>query len=198
MLSENGYQVIFFSSDNVFDGKCGNYDECSKKNALNNYGKMKAEMEDFLLVNEPEVCIFRISKVVSAGFEKQNILYELDMQAQKGTVKCIKGNRLSFVAMEDIYQSCLMAGKRKLHGIFNVAGDRHFSRAEFAGEFYKRLGKENVVIKEYGVEEFGLKDGRPLNISMSNYKFKQETRYRFTPVETVMDQYIKNKNAQKG
>lgn len=193
ILSENGYQVIFLSSDNVFDGTSGNYVECSKKNAINKYGQMKAEMEDYLLENEKNACIFRISKVVSAGSEEQNILYELDRQALKGSVKCIKGNRLSFVAMEDIYQSCLLAAERDLHGVFNIVGDRSFSRAEFASEFYKKLGKESIEIEECGAEAFNLKDGRPLDISMSNLKFKQATGYRFLPVETVMDQYIANR-----
>ena len=43
---------IFMSTDNVFDGKKGNYKETDKTNPLNNYGKMKCEVENHLLASE--------------------------------------------------------------------------------------------------------------------------------------------------
>ncbi len=193
-LTEMGYYVIFFSTDNVFDGKKGNYTEEDETNAINKYGMMKAEMEKFLSASEPEVCIFRISKAVGTGTETKNILSELDEMARGGIVRCIKGNRLSFTAMEDIYQACLIASREKLRGIYNIAGDEAFSRAELAGKFFCRMKNDSVSIIECGLEEFNLNDGRPLDISMSNLKFKQKTGYQFISMDTVIDRYMKNRN----
>ena len=81
---------------------------------------MKEEMEQHLLEHEPKVCIFRLSKVVDGKPAKQNILSEWESQAKEGEIRCIRGNRLSFTAMEDIYQACLLAGRMKLHGLYHI------------------------------------------------------------------------------
>ncbi len=192
-LAENRFHIIFFSTDNVFDGKSGAYQESSMTNAINKYGMMKAEMENYLLDKEPEVCILRISKVVGSGMDAKNILFEFDEKAQKGGVRCIRGNRISFVAIEDIYQACLIVSQKKMHGLYNITGDKAFSRAELAEKFFMKSGNKHVNIEECGADEFDLKDERPLDISMSNLKFRHETGYQFTSMDSVINDYIDNK-----
>lgn len=192
ILCRNGFHVIFFSTDNVFDGREGNYTEESRTHGVNQYGRMKAEMEQYLLEHEPKACIFRISKVVSTEPVRQNILSEWDRLNDAGEARCIRGNRLSFVAMEDVYQACVISAQRKMYGLYNIVGDRDFSRAEFAKLFFKKAGKPSVSVTECDVEAFGFKDFRPLNISMSNQKFKRETGHHFRAMDGVVDDYIKN------
>lgn len=119
-LCQAGFHVIYFSTDNVFDGTEGDYTENSKTHGINQYDRMKEEMEQHLLEHEPKVCIFRLSKVVDGKPAKQNILSEWESQAKEGEIRCIRGNRLSFTAMEDIYQACLLAGRMKLHGLYHI------------------------------------------------------------------------------
>lgn len=189
-LLENGFQVIYFSSDNVFDGVSGYYTEESQTNPINDYGSMKAQMERYLLQYEPEVCILRISKVVSMKKEKQNVFTEWLEQIENGYIRCIKGSCLSFVCIEDIYQVCLIAAKKCLHGLYNIAGDKAYSRAELAEEFYRRMGVTDVDIREYDLQAFSFKDKRPLNVSMNNQKFKNETGYQFMKMETVIEKFV--------
>lgn len=193
-LRENGFYIICFSTDNVFDGKEGNYSEYSKTHGINRYGIMKEELEQFILKkNFQEVCILRISKVVSSKQEKQNIFFEWERQKETGLIRCIKGNKLSFVSIEDIYQACLILSKKRLGGLFNIVGDRAYSRAELAKKFCQKSGYDKVKIEECGVGEFSFKDNRPLNISMSNLKFKKETGYMFTSMDQVIEEYLENK-----
>lgn len=194
-LRHQGIQVIFFSTDNVFDGRRGNYSEKSPTNAINQYGRMKAEMEKHLLENEPEVCIFRIPKVVSVLRRKQNIFTEWEERSELGMIRCIRGNRISFVCVEDIYRACLVASEKNLHGLYNVVGDQAYSRAELARKFYGKFvcgggGKREIEIIECGTEEFPFLDNRPLDVSMNNMKFRNETGYQFMSMDTVIDIYI--------
>lgn len=189
-LRKNGFYTIYFSTDNVFDGEEGNYTEDSGTHGLNQYGRMKEEMEQYLQQQEPEVCILRISKVVSKKRVRQNLFFEWEKQGETGQVRCVRGNRLSFVAIEDLYQSCLLAAQRKLHGLYQVAGDQAYSRAQLAELFFQKAGNHHVVIKECPVGEFAFKDARPLNLGMSNRKFRQETGYSFTSMETAIQEYL--------
>lgn len=199
ILRENGFYVIFFSTDNVFDGKEGNYTELSKTHAINRYGIMKEELEQFILEkNWREVCIFRISKVVSSVQEKQNIFFEWENHREIGLIRCIQGNRLSFVAMEDLYQACLISSDKKLSGLFNIVGDRAYTRAELAIMFCEKSGYDEIKVEEYNVDEFCFKDNRPLDISLSNLKFKKKTGYMFTSMDKVIKEYLENKNDRLG
>lgn len=191
-LIQNGFQVIYFSTDNVFDGVCGNYTEQSDTNALNQYGMMKAEMEQFLLENEKQACIFRISKVISTCRDRRNLLTEWEDSISRGVIYCIKDNRISFICLEDIYNACVLATERKLQGLYNIVGDESYTRSELARKFYSMLGVHNMNIVEMSLEEFSFKDCRPLNVSMSNWKFKKETGYAFMKMETVLNKYITN------
>lgn len=189
-LQENGFYTIFFSTDNVFDGQEGNYTEASRTHGINQYGRMKEEMEHYLQKQESQVCIFRISKVVSRQRIRQNIFYEWEKQGETGLVRCVRGNRLSFVAIEDIYQSCLIACGRKLQGLYQIAGDQVYSRAQLAELFFQKAGNNDVFIKECEAAEFAFADARPLNLGMSNRKFRQETGYAFTSMETAIEDYL--------
>ena len=53
-------RLIFFSSDQVFDGHAGNYDETAERNPFNVYGETKAAAEDLVLSN-PNHTVIRTS-----------------------------------------------------------------------------------------------------------------------------------------
>lgn len=192
VLADEGFHVIFFSSDNVYDGLNGGYTEDSKINPVNNYGLMKAEMEQYILNNIANACIFRISKVISELRDRQNIFTEWLSQIESGSIKCIKGNRMSFVCEEDIYRACLIASEQNMQGLYNIVGDNSYTRAELARKFCNQLGRFNVKIQECDLSEFAFKDARPLDVSMSNLKFKNETGYQFMDTEKVMQRFIEN------
>lgn len=191
-LSKQDFYNIYFSSDNVFDGTQGNYTEESLTSPINKYGMMKAEMEKYILEEEANTCILRIPKVVSTFQTKQNILTEWENQIKKGYVHCIEENRISFVSIEDIYKACVIVAEQRMHGLYNIVGDESYSRAELANKFLNILGNTNVIVKEYGLEKFSFKDRRPLNVSMSNDKFKNKTGFLFMSMDEVIDKYIDN------
>lgn len=194
-LIRNGYTVLFFSSDNVFDGRKGNYKENDARNAINRYGQMKMMIEDYLLENGNGV-VFRISKVISSIASDHNIFKEWELQSKKGqAIRCIRGNILSFVAMDDIFGLCMLIKEKELSGLYNVCGNKSYSRKELADIFIKR-GQLSVKIEECALEDFSLVDGRPLNISMDNLKIVRETGFQFTSVEKVIDEYFQNTSGE--
>ena len=54
---------IYISSDAVFDGSKGNYSENDKKNPILSYGKIKNEVENYLLNSNNFFLIVRIGRV---------------------------------------------------------------------------------------------------------------------------------------
>lgn len=199
-LLSKGAQVIVFSSDQVFDGQTGGYKEDDKVSPMNAYGRMKAEMEQKLLALKPQPCVFRIAKTLSRGRTANNVFTEWENTPSGGIVRCIAGNIISFVYIEDIYRAIKVAAQNRLLGLFNIAGDDICSRAELAREFMTVVGRKDVIIKEEPVENFNFREPRPLNVTMNNAKFKQATGFYYTPLRDVIKMYVarlQNESIQK-
>lgn len=192
-LLQEMFHVIFFSTDNVFDGRKGNYAEYDKTNAVNQYGKMKEEMEHCLTEKYPEVCIFRLPKVLGTQRERLNLLTDLENRLSSDEeIRCIKDTEVSIVAQEDIYRACLIAAERKMCGIYNLSSGEVYSRKELSKRFYDCMKIYDKKIVEWEVEKFGFKDIRPLHISLNNSKFRTATGYEFMPYDMIVGKYIEN------
>lgn len=196
-LIQENYYVIYFSTDNVFDGVKGNYTESDMTNAINQYGKMKEEMEAFLTDTYPEVCIFRLPKVLGVERDAKNMLTDWENKMDDDEIRCIRDMKMTVVAKEDIYQACLIAVRRKLKGIYNLCSGEIYSRKELAIKFFEWLGAENKDIVELDVEEFGFRDQRPLNIGLNNAKFRKETGYQFKTYRMIAEEYLQNNRQNK-
>lgn len=193
-LLAEGFRIIYFSTDHVFDGMHGNYTEEDETHAINCYGRMKEEMERFLLEKRKPVFIARLSKVVSAQWHPKNLFYEWSLLQEKGEpIYCIKDNRLSFIALEDIYQACLISNKNKLSGLYHIVGNQAYTRKELAELFFRIQGTETQKIEERSIDAFAFQDRRPLDTSMSNWKFCQETGFCFSSMEQAIKEYLKEK-----
>ncbi len=189
-LIQEKYHIIYFSTDNVFDGVKGNYTEQDTTNAINQYGKMKEEIELFLAGRYPEVCIFRLPKVLGVERDTKNMLTDWEYKQADDEIRCIKNMKMSVVAKEDIYQACLISAERKMHGIYNLCSGETLSRKELAAKFFERLGMDNKKIVELDADKFGFLDIRPLNVSLDCSKFSRETGYRFRSYEMMIEQYL--------
>lgn len=192
-FTKQNIKVIYFSSEYVFDGEKGSYTEQDPTSPINQYGYMKEEMEKYIAEYEPTVCVFRISKVVHTQRIDQNVFWQWErLQKNHETIRCIKGNRMSFVCIEDIYQASLIVKNMGLCGIFNISGDVSYSRKELAEKFFEIAGMEEYRIEECEAAEFGFKERRPMDVSLDNRKFREKTGYRFTPMDAVIESYIQN------
>src|SRR5262249_54891367 len=84
-LAEEGVTPVFFSTDNVFDGRGGPYPDEAPTSPPNEYGAQKAEVERRL----PEVCrgrclILRLGKVFGLVRGDRTLLDEMADRLTKG------------------------------------------------------------------------------------------------------------------
>lgn len=188
-LIQKNFHIIYFSTDNVFDGIKGNYTEQDITYPINEYGKMKADMERFLTDNYPNVCIFRLPKVLGTKREKKNMLTDLEIRANE-KIRCIKGMKMSIVSKEDIYRACLISSERRMKGIYNLSNGEVWDRKGLVENFYRYMGICGRDIAESELAEFHFMDARPLNIWLNNSKFKNEVGYKFESFEEIALRYV--------
>lgn len=203
-LRELGYKVIFFSTDNVFDGKVGRYTEDDALNPINEYGRMKAEMENYILEYEPNVCIMRLGKVIGDFTNKKDLLLEWFYLATEGkSIPCIKNNCITLTHINDILNSLYIIITCNMKGIYNIVGNESNNRKDLCREFLytikneynpkikNRMSKFQIVVEEKDLSEFNFCDGRPLNLSMNNSRFVNEAGYNFLSMDEIFNRSAK-------
>lgn len=192
-LKNMDYHIIYFSTDNVFNGEKGNYTEEDAPHPINEYGKMKAEIEKYLLQEVSKSCIMRLGKIVGNFTRKNDLLMEWHNKAeQKEIIHCIRDNILTITHVDDIANCFFLIIERKLTGLYNIVGNRGYARKELCMKFLEYINLK-AVVKEIPIKEFPFLEKRPLNLSMLNTKFTKETGYRFMELEEIWARFARKK-----
>ncbi len=189
-LKQMNYFIVFCSTDSVYDGIKGHYRESDQAEPVNEYGKMKLYVEQYIEEHCPDACVFRLSKMVGDIASPRDTLSEWKKMAMnKQDIYCIRNNYFSPVYVEDVVNCIEIACKKKIRGVFNLCGDKTYSRADLCASFLTALGIETNIY-EKNVEEFGFSAARPLNVGMCNQKIKNALEYKFKSMEEIYVRYM--------
>ena len=175
--------LIHISSDHVFDGTIGRYNESSKTNPLNRYGAAKLMGEKFIQSICTKYIIIRTAWLYSTTSE--NFLKKIISQFNKKTVDLmgatdVYGNPTSSDSLAlGIYEvfKKIDAGKNSW-GTYHFANKGKASKYQFVCEINKLLAsklntKEKTVISKKN-RDFALPAPRPYDTSLNVKKFENE------------------------
>lgn len=189
-LNRLGYHIVFLSTDNVFNGKKGNYIEEDIQTPINEYGKMKAEVEKYLINNISASCIMRIGKIVGNFTSEKDLLVEwFQMAKQEKTISCIKGNIITLTHIDDIVKSFFLIIENNMSGLYNIVGNESDSRINLCKRFLNYMNlKADITSKD--ISQFQFLEKRPLNISMRNNCFIEKTGYQFMNLDDIWKSFL--------
>lgn len=152
-LSE-GIPMIFFSSDLVFDGRIGNYNEEDEPSPLSFYAQSKAEAEVLVLSN-PMHTVVRTS-LTSGQSPKRNrgIEEQLKLRWSKGeTVRLFEDEFRKPIAAKIIAQVTWELVAANQTGLFHLAGSERMSRYEIGRLIADMFPELNPKIKPCSLSE---------------------------------------------
>ena len=125
--------IIYTSSESVFDGETGYYQEVDEPNPIFDYGKMKAQCENYIKSNTNKYSIVRLSKVYSS--EPDNTLLSSVINTARNKVNATQpiytyDSKFSPVNIQYVVKGLgeLINSERK--GVFHFAGVEAYSRAD--------------------------------------------------------------------
>lgn len=146
---------IFFSTDLVFDGREGNYNETAAPNPLSVYAKTKFEAEQIVLSNPRHIVIRTslnggISPTRDRGFNEQ-----MRMAWQRGEVSRLFTDEFrSPIAAECTARATWEIARQKAGGVFHVAGAERLSRFEIGRLFAAKWPALMPQIKPVSLNEY--------------------------------------------
>lgn len=163
---------VYISSDGVFDGKKGNYNEKDVLNSINHYGKIKKKIEKFITKKFNNYLIIRVSKVF--GLKKN------DKTLITSTFNNMKKKKRVFYADDQffspiyIYELCKYVYfliKLKKKGIFHLSSIQSTSRYEIAKKIKQKFALKKVQIIKKPINKFNFFERIPLNTTLNSKKF---------------------------
>ena len=157
----------FTSTDLVFDGTKGMYQEDDAKNPVSAYGEQKAVAEDEVLRIYPEATVFRLPIMFgSASASAANYLQKFIAQIKNGEKASL---------FHDEYRS--MCGARSIAkgilqlinetGTIHLAGKEKISRYEFGVKAAHAFGLDTSLLQSCSQKDVNMAAPRPADVSLN-------------------------------
>jgi dTDP-4-dehydrorhamnose reductase len=158
-----GAAFVFFSSEYVFDGTAGPYDEDREVNPINEYGRQKVTVEQALpAATGGDFIVARVSCVYGHERRRKNFVYQLWAALTEGREFRTPGDQVgtptAAANAAEVTRDLVDAGAR---GVFHVAGAERMLRSELAVTAAEELGLDGSLIRPVPTDELGLAAARP-------------------------------------
>lgn len=193
-LVDEGIKPIYISSDYVFDGYSGNYEDDSNLNPLNEYGKQKAEIEEGIKrICKDNYLIVRFSKVFTLKKGDGTIFDEMAASLVSGkTIRAAQDQIFSPTLLSDSVNAVKYLQLNDFNGIVNVSSPEIWSRYDLAIKMAEFLELKTAKIEKISLEDLSEEFVRPKNTSMNVEKLIKETNISFMPIDKCMKIIAKN------
>lgn len=137
------FHLIYLSTDFIFDGLNGPYDEQDLPNPLNEYGKSKLDAENLLRSSDCKWSIVRTILVYGMPHEtgRSNlILWVKKTLEAKTEIKVVTDHFRMPTLVNDVAKACLSIASKGAEGVFHISSDELYSVYEIAlhvADFWK-------------------------------------------------------------
>lgn len=193
-LCQEGIKVVALSSDYVFDGIRGNYDETSPVGALNEYGRQKVEMEVGLAeVCSANVLILRLSKVFNLTRGSGTLLDEM-------AGRLIRGEQLSAAwdqffcptLVDDVVKVIRYLLTTDASGLMHLCAPTRTSRIDLARSIVSVFNLKSNLVNSISLRNLQENFVRPLDTSMVCPRLASYIRYDFKDVRECIEELKSN------
>jgi len=144
-------QLVHLSTDFIFDGAEGPYDELAAPNPLSYYGKTKLEAEEVIKNSQCRWAILRTIIVygIVNDASRSNIVLWAKGALEKGEPINVVNDQWRMPTLaEDLADCCLLAVEKDAYGVYNASGKDMMSISELVGRVADFWGLDKSLINE--------------------------------------------------
>jgi dTDP-4-dehydrorhamnose reductase len=176
-----GAFLIFISTDFIFDGTSGPYDESAKANPVNYYGLSKQKAEAIVMSEAKAWAIVRTVLVYGLvkDMSRSNIILWVKENLEKGKeIKVVTDQVRSPTLAEDLALGCLLVAEKMAGGIWNISGGEMLTPYEMAVETAAFFGLDSSLIHKADASSFSQPAKRPPRTGFIITKAKEILGYQ--------------------
>lgn len=162
-----GATVVYFSTDYIFDGVAGPYDEAAPANPISRYGLQKLVAEHLITQRARDALIVRTTVVYGEEPRGKNFIYRLLRALRKGEEIAVPSDQIGTPTYAPVLAEAVLdllaAGVR---GTIHVAGRELVTRDELARETARVFGEDPGLVQSVLTSELGQPAARPLRAGL--------------------------------
>ena len=165
--NEVGAVLVYFSSDYIFDGEHGPYDETAAPNPISRYGLQKLIAEHIVMQRARESLIVRTTVVYGWESQGKNFIYRLLGALREGREITVPADQVGSPTYAPVLADAvfdLLA--QEARGVINLAGRTLAGRDEFAREAARVFGGDPGLVRSISTAELGQRAPRPLRAGL--------------------------------
>ena len=187
-----GILPIFVSSDYVHDGTRGGRTESEPLTPSTEYGRQKAEVEQWMAGLGAPWLVARLSKVVGEAEGVHSVLGQLVPEIRRGaTLRMATDQIFSPAHVEDTARALAELPPRGARGVVNLAGPVAWSRHDLTACLLAAIRRRDPAITATlapcSLRDIPFREPRPLNTSLDTTKLQSLLPWRFRPMEEVCE-----------
>lgn len=165
VCEKNGIQLIHLSTDFIFDGADGPYDEQAEPSPLSHYGLTKVRAEEALRASSCHWAIIRTILVygIVSDMSRSNIVLWAKNALEKGEPINVVNDQWRMPTLaEDLAIACLLAVEKQAQGIYHISGKDMMSVAELVGRVADYWQLDQSVVSEISSDSLNQTARRPV------------------------------------
>jgi dTDP-4-dehydrorhamnose reductase len=184
-----GIKMIHISTDYVFDGSEGPYEENQETNPISVYGKTKLESEKIIAGILEDFCIVRTMVLYGyhPGIHHNFVTWLVDVLRQGKPVSVVDDQFGTPTLADDLAKAILSLVAENKKGIYHAAGREWISRYEFALHIAEIFQFDKSLIRRTSSHALNQPAPRPLLSGLKIHKIFQDIGARFTSIKEGLE-----------
>lgn len=180
LCEEYDIQLIHLSTDFVFDGLEGPYDEQGIPNPLSYYGKTKLEAEKIVRNSKCRWVILRtiiVFGVISDRNRSNIVLWAKNALESGQEIRVVNDQWRMPTLAEDLAECCLLAVENNVSGLYHVSGDEMMSISDLVYQVADFWNLDKQLIKEISSDVLSNSATRPKRTGFILDKVRKDLGY---------------------
>ncbi|MDX5436537.1 MAG: SDR family oxidoreductase [Pontibacter sp.] len=173
--------LVHVSTDFIFDGEDGPYDETAAANPVNFYGETKLMAEEIVQQAKCRWAILRTVLVYGVAYDygRTNIVLWVRDSLQAGKViKVVTDQFRTPTLAEDLAMGCWLAAEHDAEGIYNISGSEMLTPYDMAMQVADFFALDKSLIDKADANTFSQPAKRPARTGFIIRKAETELGYR--------------------
>jgi dTDP-4-dehydrorhamnose reductase len=171
-------KLVYISTDYVFDGEKGLYNEEDKPNPVNYYGLTKLEGEKQVIEYCKNYAILRTSVLYGWHPWKQNFAtWIITKLKQQQEITVVEDHYNTPTLADNLAEMSVEVAKKDLRGLYHASGSERISRYEFAKQIAKTYNLNADLIKPVKMRQLTAWIAkRPRDSSLNTSKIQKQLK----------------------
>ena len=173
-------RIIHISTDYIFDGKNGPYDENAHPNPVGYYGRTKLASENALKISGTLFTILRTNVLYGIAFNSRPdfVRWVINSLGNSEKIRIVKDQINNPTFIDDLVQAINKIIEFRKTGVYNIGGKEFLSRFEFTNRIADYFNLNKNLITPIITEELNQPARRPLKSGLWILKAETELGYK--------------------